>query len=294
MENPLPDDTSSVTLVPAPVPSRRRVPLLLRSASAVSHDLDGLRLSMPCGVFQPLTPLGLSFPAPCRDVFTSALRPTLPRPGDGFPPGGSWSSLCRVAAEAAPLRRSAAPFARRRPFRLQLPCAPRRCVHPRPARVPTRRWSADLRQPRRRPGCPVRPSVSSHRSGPARTRSPRPRPGIASPVQSRPATACYRCHGSVPSGTGPFRPAALPARRALTPRSVRVCWLPSAASPGPFSSPEGVGTSRSPRLACQPRGLVSTCERASTFERQSRTPDPGRQRVISRGRSRPETTWNNR
>ena len=136
MENPLPDDTSSVTLVPAPVPSRRRVPLLLRSASAVSHDLDGLRLSTPCGVFQPLTPLGLSFPAPCRDVFTSALRPTLPRPGDGFPPGGSWSSLCRVAAEAAPLRRSAAPFARRRPFRLQLPCACHRCVHPQPARVP--------------------------------------------------------------------------------------------------------------------------------------------------------------
>jgi len=56
--------------------------------------------------------------------------------GTGSHPGGSWSSLCRVAAEAAPLRRSAAPFARRRPFRLQLPCACHRCVHPQPARVP--------------------------------------------------------------------------------------------------------------------------------------------------------------
>jgi hypothetical protein len=36
----------------------------LRSAFAVSHDLDGLRLPEPGDLFQPLTPLGLVLPAP--------------------------------------------------------------------------------------------------------------------------------------------------------------------------------------------------------------------------------------
>jgi hypothetical protein len=34
---------------------RRRVPHLLRSAFVVFHDLDGLHLSAPSGVFQPVT-----------------------------------------------------------------------------------------------------------------------------------------------------------------------------------------------------------------------------------------------
>lgn len=47
-----------------PAAPRRGVPRPLRSASAVSHDSDGLLLSGPRGVFHPLTPWGFCFPAP--------------------------------------------------------------------------------------------------------------------------------------------------------------------------------------------------------------------------------------
>jgi hypothetical protein len=60
---------------------RRGFPVPLRSVFAVFRDLDGLRLRVPCGVFQPLTSLGLSarLPVPCP--FTSVARtdPSGPR-----------------------------------------------------------------------------------------------------------------------------------------------------------------------------------------------------------------------
>ncbi len=43
---------------------RRGVPRPLRSASAVSHDLDGLLPPGPGDLFQPLTPMGFVLPAP--------------------------------------------------------------------------------------------------------------------------------------------------------------------------------------------------------------------------------------
>jgi len=123
MENPLPGVALPSTLVSVPASPRRGLPHPLRSAFAVSHDPDGLSLSMPCGVFQPLTPMGFVSPAPSSGASTSALRPTLPYRGDGFHPGGSWSFRARVAAEAASLVQTAAPFARRLPVRLQLSCS---------------------------------------------------------------------------------------------------------------------------------------------------------------------------
>jgi hypothetical protein len=47
-----------------PASPRRGGPIPLRSAFAVSHDLDGLPFPGPCGVFQPLTPMGFCFPLP--------------------------------------------------------------------------------------------------------------------------------------------------------------------------------------------------------------------------------------
>lgn len=41
---------------------RRGVPIPLRSASAVSHDLDGFLLLEPCGIFHPLAPVGFDVP----------------------------------------------------------------------------------------------------------------------------------------------------------------------------------------------------------------------------------------
>lgn len=52
---------------------RRGFPHPLRSALVVFHDLDGLLLLVPCGLFQPLTPLGLGF-----------LRPTWCSLGEGL------------------------------------------------------------------------------------------------------------------------------------------------------------------------------------------------------------------
>jgi hypothetical protein len=47
---------------------RRGVPHPLCSASAVSHNCDGLLLLESCGVFQPLTPMGFVLPASRRFV----------------------------------------------------------------------------------------------------------------------------------------------------------------------------------------------------------------------------------
>jgi|FLTM01.1.fsa_nt_gi hypothetical protein len=223
MENPLPDDTSSATCVPVPVPSRRGIPHPLRSASAVSHDPDGLRLSMPCDFFQSLTPLGLFVPLPC--ALQAGLSTDPSWQGTGFHPGGSWSTWSRVAAEATPRRPiplrppEGVRFGSSSPVRYVVACVDCPSVFPPEGGPPTFASSLSAQV------APDGSSAPSHRSGSTPTRSPRPRPGVASPVQSRPATTCYRCRGPVPSGTGPLGPAALPARRALAPRPVHVCWL---------------------------------------------------------------------
>jgi hypothetical protein len=82
-----------------PAPPRRQVPPWLRSASAVSHDLDGLLLSGPGDLFQPLTPMGFGLPLP-RLVVSG-------RPGlSALPPGiGGWVRL--RAAPGWPVSRPA-------------------------------------------------------------------------------------------------------------------------------------------------------------------------------------------
>jgi hypothetical protein len=66
----------------SPASPRRGVPRPLRSASAVSHDSDGLLLSGPGGFFHPLTPLGFFVPAP-RLLFRSAAPRTNRTPHGG-------------------------------------------------------------------------------------------------------------------------------------------------------------------------------------------------------------------
>jgi len=75
-----------------PVPSapRRGLPHPLRSAFAVSHDLDGLLLLEPCGVFRPLTPWGFGLPASrCWCPSGRTRRPSLPDAGADLEAKGS-------------------------------------------------------------------------------------------------------------------------------------------------------------------------------------------------------------
>jgi hypothetical protein len=76
--------------LPVPAP-RRGVPRPLRSASVVSHDLDGLLLSEPGGFFQPHTPLGFGLPAPGRGLRARCRARELPGSGGRHPPEGTRS-----------------------------------------------------------------------------------------------------------------------------------------------------------------------------------------------------------
>jgi hypothetical protein len=82
---------------------RRGLPHPRRSAFAVSHDLDGLRLPEPCGVFHPLTPLRFVLPVPrlvCpvdRGPKTASVRTR----GAGARTGGSRSAPSGRSAEAS-------------------------------------------------------------------------------------------------------------------------------------------------------------------------------------------------
>jgi len=71
-------------------PPRRGVPIPLRSAFAVFNDLDGVRLPAPCGVFQPLTPMGFGSPSPRSRTARPEGRPVRVR-GAGYHPEGSRS-----------------------------------------------------------------------------------------------------------------------------------------------------------------------------------------------------------
>ena len=177
MENPLPGAALPSTCVSVPASPRRGLPHPLRSVFAVSRDPDGLFLSTPCGLFQPLTPMGFPFPAPSSGASTSALRPTLPYRGDGFHPGGSWSTRSRVAAEAVPLLQTAAPFARRLLVRLQLSCSfVAACIR---------------RPPASHPEMLRRPSLAASSSGLPRRPSRRPTEVFwLDPLASTPLRGC--------------------------------------------------------------------------------------------------------
>lgn len=160
---------------------RRGVPPPLRSASAVSHDLGGLFLPGPGGVFRPLTPMRFKAPSPRFDA-----RPRRPegrrvsrRGGRAFGTRNSW---------LAPCGRRTRPEPRHRP-RMEPPLRPltRPLRRPDPlmrspgrpsARHPVARMS--VCRPRvpvaLRPGCPVRFAPSAPpRQRAATTCSVRPR-----------------------------------------------------------------------------------------------------------------------
>jgi hypothetical protein len=67
-----------------PTTPRRGVPRPLRSAFAVSHDLDGLLLLEPCGVFRSHTPMRFRFPSPRGRPVRRVRRPADPDAGGGL------------------------------------------------------------------------------------------------------------------------------------------------------------------------------------------------------------------
>jgi hypothetical protein len=100
-----------------PAVPRRGVPIPLRSAFAVSHDLDGFCLLGPGGVFHPLTPLGFGSRLPVASSGRSVRRPAFPvlarvlrtevratrMRGASDRSGGSRSTAHRTDAEASTL-----------------------------------------------------------------------------------------------------------------------------------------------------------------------------------------------
>jgi hypothetical protein len=83
---------------------RRGVPIPLRSACAVSHDLGGFRLLGPGGVFHPLTPLGFCSLLPDACFRSADPKACLPgaRPCDAYQRCGSHELRGRVFAQKIP------------------------------------------------------------------------------------------------------------------------------------------------------------------------------------------------
>jgi hypothetical protein len=86
---------------------RRGVPTPLRSASAVSHDLDGLLLPGPCGVFRPHTPMGSGVPVPRSVPVHAGPRAVASRRGG--------RAFCTRRSRSVPCGRRARPRPCRRP-----------------------------------------------------------------------------------------------------------------------------------------------------------------------------------
>jgi len=118
-----------------PAVPRRGIPIPLRSAFAVSHDLDGFRLLGPGGVFHPLTPLGFGSRLPVASSGRSVRRPAFPvlvrvprtevratrTRGASDRSGGSRSTAHRTDAEASTRVASSPLPAPKDWFRLRLP-----------------------------------------------------------------------------------------------------------------------------------------------------------------------------
>jgi len=248
---------------------RRGVPRPLRSAFAVSHDLDGL---IPPGLrdlFQPHTPMGFGVPVPRRSPRIAPRTSLIGGWFDwspGYPVDGSsrrpfraprWSAetVHFLAPEvAAPRRRrsscrgiwsgSGSPIVPARGVRVRSVASHRRCWFPegfpRRRRRTSRRTSAPVRSRRprdvsrrsRRLGSSVEQALLTHRA--------RSRPGwLLVPVSDRPS-ACYRVRGAGPTGVGSAAPpprgwSVVPAAPASAPplgnTTAYVFWLLPTAAP---------------------------------------------------------------
>jgi len=132
---------------------RRGIPHPLRSAFAVFHGLDGLLLLEPCGLFQPLTPLGLGFLLPTSCPSGNGLA-TAPRERGGWTVRARGSRTVRRSGALFTLRSHGPPLRPpKRPFRFRLPGLPSPPItaHP-PAEADARLVTGPPRvTPRRRP-----------------------------------------------------------------------------------------------------------------------------------------------
>lgn len=159
---------------------RRGVPPPLRSAFAVSHDLDGLLLPGPGGVFRPLTPMRSGVPFPRFVPFHVDPRVAVSRRG-GRAFGTRRSRLAPCGRRTRPKphhRPRMEPPLRSLSRPLRRPDPLLRSLRRSSARHPVTRMSVCRPHASRslRPGCPVRlvPS-SSPRQQAATTRSAQPR-----------------------------------------------------------------------------------------------------------------------
>jgi hypothetical protein len=151
------------------------------SAFAVSHDLDGLIPSMPCDLFQPLTPWGFVFLHPLLRLPADPVRrPVRPALAVRLTPK-SLPSCFRV-----PFRPESRFFVRRRRL-IRGPCGPRR--HPTRG-VVTRPTDSRLVSNTVRFRFPCLPPRSIHRSE---------RSGSGSPLRSssHPSSTCSHPRTSV-------------------------------------------------------------------------------------------------
>jgi hypothetical protein len=206
---------------------RRGVPRPLRSAYAVSHDLDGLLLSGPCGVFRPHTPMGLLLPCAPLGARASELTPRGSNAGDG-------DDDVRASRSGGLRRWSGSPR-------------------------PTRGWSAsNLASPVARP--PLRRAVQAR--GPVRLTGPVPASPPRDPASSaarrgvlpwhpRPRLCVSTTRGRSPSGFGPARS---PARSRVRIRSSRLSAIQ-------LGHDFRLDARRAP-VDLAPRGLVSRSRRS--------------------------------
>jgi hypothetical protein len=250
---PYPSGSGSHLRLPAP--PRRGFPHPLRSAFAVSHDLDGLLLPEPCGVFQPLTSVGFVSPAPWPVRSSPPLPPKRLRfpvsfqrrhRGDSalrnMPWPRGWSSVQEApgwprsparfhdpfSAAAAPATEVSGPAPASLAFVSHLVRHPAAC--------------ATLADGLASPGCPGSATASSRsEERSVAARCARPRRGGASPARSRPPAPCYRCRRSFPPGCRPFQTCRAPDQPvSRRPDRLRLPAFPSAAlRPSSLASPVG-------------------------------------------------------
>jgi len=175
------------------------------------------------------------------------------------------------------------------PLRASLPLC-----HPAPSTPRCgRSGSGSLTRPPARPGYPA--ACAAHRPVSVRPGPPegvsRPIPVAANRVRSTCRVSCQRCSRWClpprfdvlpplrvgPPGTGPCGPACAPDQvpSRFPDRSRLPTFRPT------FSPRPSENVRVDPIGRCRPRGLVSNCERASTFERQCRIPIPIGQRRIA-------------
>jgi len=274
---------------------RRGVPIPLRSACVVFHDLGGFRLLGPGGVFHPLTPLGFCSRLP--DAGFRSMGPKTQLPGARPCAAYQWcvSHDTRGASARSedfrPTPRQTAAETATRAARSPLPL-PKEVVRlpapshaPEPSPCPDHRSDHSSGLP-----VPVPPRPKSGSPGPPRRRTVaafRPIPVWGLPLLLVPAASWFP--SPLPASPGSESVRATSRRRPSprtrlryrpnrlsTTRPLATCQLDS-----DFSLPLPREWSRVTGVAGD-EDSKSICERASTFERHNRTASEDRQMVFAK------------